>query len=156
MNNKEKQEKANVFYKAMMADEELKKEFIANPISVLKDKNILTSEDVKIPGVDDYYKLLAEKISKQKPDTAVHTHANGVIVMSFWSDAACWSCKITSGAVVAAAIAGATLATGGIDIAALAAALEITAAQAGAAVAAGGAGVAELTSLLLTVICGDC
>ena len=156
MNNKEKQEKANVFYKAMIADEELKKEFIANPILVLKDKNILTSEDIKIPGVDDYYKLLAEKISKQKPDTTVHTHTNGVIVMSFWSDAACWGCKISSGAIVAAAIGGATLATGGLDIAVLAAALEISEVAAGAAVAAGGGSVAELTGLLLTVICGDC
>ena len=156
MNNKEKQEKAAVFYREMMADEELKKEFIAHPILVLKYKNILTSEDTKIAGVNDYYKLLAEKIEKQKPDTAVHTHTHGIIVMSFWSDAACWSCKIGLGATVAAAIAAATVATGGVDIAILAGMLGIGEAAAGAAVAASAGGVAELTGLLLNEICGDC
>ena len=147
-----RKEKATGFYKAMMSDEKLKKEFIANPLSVLEKEGLLTAKETKIAGVDEYYKSLAKKVGELKPKT----DTSGVMLGSFWDDAGCWSCKIASGAVVATAIGAATVASGGTDIPALAAALSISEAAAGAAVGAAGGGIAELTSLLLTQICGRC
>ena len=152
MNNKEKIEKSKAFFSKMKADENLRTEFIAKPTSTLEKEGILTTEEAKIKGVTEYYNSLAQKFE----EVQVSKSASGEMLGSFWDDAACWSCKIASGALVAAAIAAATVASGGMDIPALAAALSISEGAATVAVGAAGGSIAELTSLLLTKICGSC
>lgn len=148
MNNHERKEKAGVFFKALQANENLKKEFIANPTMVLEREGIITAEEAKLSGLDDYYQSLAKKLGEMKP----HADQPMALEGGFW----CWSCKIGMSAAVAAAVAAATIATGGIAIAALAEALAISEAAAAAAVAAAGGGGTALIGCLLTAICGDC
>jgi len=149
MNNQERKQKGETFYTALKADEDLHKEFMANPTKTLEKHGIITSEETKIPGVETYYASLAKQLPQSTPDTPF-------LMLSIWGDVGCWSCKISMGAVVGGAILAATLATGGTDIPALAAALSISDAAAGAAVASAGGAVSQLTSLLLTQICGSC
>lgn len=152
MNNKEKVEKSKAFFSKMKVDKNLRSEFIAKPTSTLEKEGILTIEETKIKGVTEYYNSLAKKFEETQENKAV----SGEMLGSFWDDAECWTCKIASGALVATAIAGATVATGGMDIPVIAAALGISEGVATIAVGAAGESIAELTSLLLTQICGSC
>jgi hypothetical protein len=141
-------QKAKVFVDKVNGDAALRARFCAQPVDALLAEGILTALQAQAPVVKEYYTRLAKKFSEQP---------NGELDLatrSFWSDAKCWSCKIGLGAVIAGAVAAATVATGGFDIPILAAAAGISEGAATAAVAVAGGGTAELVSLILTSICG--
>jgi hypothetical protein len=152
MNNIERKERALNLFKTMMSDAKSKTAFIDNPTLSLVNNNIITTSEAEIQEVQDFYISLAQNLKDLQPEK----DTDGTILKSFWGDAACWSCKIGLGAVVAAAVAAATIASGGFAVPAIAAALGISEAAVTVAVAAAGGGATKLVSLLLTEICGKC
>lgn len=139
---------AGNFFRRMMLDRTSRLEFIQNPVSTAIRIGFLTEEESLLPGVQDYFSSLAQRIGK------VDAGRSDGLLNSFWDDMLCVSCKAAMAGLVAAAIAAATLATGGISAAALAEMLGISETAATIAIGATGGAVGELTSHLLKVVCG--
>ena len=146
---KGKTEKVENFFKVLQYDKNLYQEFLVAPTLVLQARGIITATEAEDPRVQDLYTHLAARLKSK----LVVDHN---LAQSFWSDAACWSCKVGLGAGAAAAVAAATVATGGADIPALASAFGISEAAAAAAVGGAGASVTTIVGNLLTKACGDC
>ena len=147
MNTDQKREKASSFFDAMTADKNVMQSFVANPLLVLEQEGILTTEEATIPEMVNYYQRFAKDLEGSNPI------ADNQQLLGFFSFG-CDGCKFEWSSIVIAAVVSATIATGEIDVPVLAAALGIEEEAVGAVVGGASSISLGLAEKLLSMICG--